>query len=66
MRIPKLLVLATVVVALAIPAVAATPTFTGEVEDDFTGPGIVTVLDGQFDVGEIEGFFRKQREVEKQ
>ena len=36
---------------MALPATAATPTFTGDVPTDFTGPGILTIPDPFGDVG---------------
>jgi hypothetical protein len=42
----------TIFIPIAVPAMAANPTpFTGDVEADFTGPGILIVPDPQGDVG---------------
>ena len=51
MTTSKLVLSGVAVLALAIAATAATPTFTGDVEADFTGPGILTISDSSGDVG---------------
>jgi len=50
MKISKLL-LGVLVAALAMPAMAAIPTFTGDVEVDFTGSGVLLIEDPDGDVG---------------
>jgi len=53
MKISKFLVLGTLLVSLCmvVPTIAATPTFTGDVEFDFTGPGVLIISDPVPDVG---------------